>query len=156
MKIDRGFTLIELMIAVAIVGILAAVAVPQYQQYIAKSQVQRVIAEAGELRWIVEDCLANGIIDIGGGADECDPQAVGSNLMAGTPQTSAVIGAGLGVPQIEDPLTGSARIVATLGNKALGLLAGRAITWARDADGSWRCQADASFDDRHVPVGCPK
>lgn len=57
MKKQQGFTLIELMIAIAIVGILAAVAIPQYQDYTTRARLSEVTTYAASLKANVSECL---------------------------------------------------------------------------------------------------
>ena len=148
---QKGFTLIELMIVVAIIGILAAIAIPQYQNYVTKSQVTRVIGETGSIRTLVDLCLTDG--------NECDFNVPVSSLLGTEDDPEMPTGdAAKSQPVLDfDMETGAGTIIGTFGKSAAGALNGKAITWTRNASvegGAWTCDS-GDIDPKYAPTSCP-
>jgi len=144
---QKGFTLIELMIVVAIIGILAAVAIPAYQDYIARSQMSEAMGLASGLKTAVSEtfgqdgsCPANGSNGIPAAAD-----IKGSYV-------ASVATAGTGTA------TGGCTITATM--KAAGVSTGiqgktLTLTMTTTAGGGtseWACTSNAA--QKYLPKAC--
>jgi type IV pilus assembly protein PilA len=86
-RAQHGFTLIELMIVVAIIGILAAVAIPAYKDYTTKAKFSSIPAETDSVKLAISECMSENA----GAATSCDTAAkLNLNLPPATANHGAV------------------------------------------------------------------
>lgn len=157
MNAQKGFTLIELMIVVAIIGILAAIAIPQYQNYVTKSQATRLAGELGNIKTMVDLCLTD--------TNECgftvpESSLLGANIYSGNGTTAQGANVKTATVTIEGD-NGGATIVGTFGSGASAVLKDKSIQWHRNkanatsAPGAWACETTID-NDKFIPSGCKK
>ena len=139
-KIQQGFTLIELMIVIAIIGILAAIAIPAYQDYIARSQMSEAFTLASGLKTTVgEICNTDGTCT-GANSNTSGipaPGTVTGKYVSGVSVVSGSIQATMSGPSVSSKISGNQ-------------------VWLNPstAGGSldWSCSSDA--ESKYLPASC--
>lgn len=143
MFMNKGFTLIELMIVVAIVGILSAIAIPLYQNYVAKSQITTAVAELNGAKPQYELIMSNG--SASGNADFTVPNM----FFSGTQSNTCVYAVN------EPDVAGNASqaLVCKLQN-SVSRINGEFVYLNRDVNGTWRCSTSSGINTNFKPIDC--
>ena len=143
-KIQQGFTLIELMIVVAIIGILAAIAIPQYQNYTGRAQLSDAIMAAGGLKTAVAEFYQiNGTYTGASSGSGAIPDEISTGMAKFADALTVTNGV------IRATMKGSG-LAGCVTSRLVELTPGIPVT--QDAPISWTCSTDALAGCR--PASC--
>jgi type IV pilus assembly protein PilA len=137
---QQGFTLVELMIVVAIIGTLSALAIPAYQNYLIRAQVSEGLNLVGPVKnAVTEFHEQNGVYPADNAAAAIAPPASYSgNYVAGISIAGAVIS-------------------IQYSNDANAIITGRTITFTASSSSgsmSWECASGGAISTNHLPSVC--
>ena len=141
-KIQQGFTLIELMIVVAIIGILAAIAIPAYQDYITRSKVTELVTAASACKASISEYYQSQNAfpaDLSASGCASNPTRYVSSLSVGASTGVISVVASTGTGAIPTAAAGS-YILTPTANSTVGTI-------------DWSCTA-SSIPKKYLPANC--